>query len=99
MKQSEKMQEVAYGWDEQARSGTQSPILHAAATRMRWEAKRVAALEARLSKMEEYARHKKECQIARAWGLGPGGTFTDPHCNCGYEKALSATEALAGERR
>lgn len=37
-----------------------------------------------------FARHKKECQIARAWGTGPGGTFTDPHCNCGYEKVLAA---------
>jgi hypothetical protein len=37
-----------------------------------------------------FARHKKECQIARAWGLGPGGTFTDPHCNCGFENTLAA---------
>ncbi len=37
-----------------------------------------------------FARHKSECQIARAWGNGPGGTFTDPHCNCGFLTALAA---------
>jgi len=37
-----------------------------------------------------FARHKQECQIARAWGDGPGGTFTEPHCNCGYDEAFAA---------
>ncbi len=37
-----------------------------------------------------FARHKPECQIAKAWGNGPGGTFTDPHCNCGFLTALAA---------
>ncbi len=41
--------------------------------------------------MVPFARHKPECQIAKAWGYGPGGTFTDPHCNCGF---LTAHVAL-----
>ncbi len=56
-----------------------------------------AADRAALAEVRPYIRHLPSCQVARAWGPGPGGTTEGGlRCDCGRDQlaalALAASE-------
>ena len=44
---------------------------------------RLPELEAQITRLRKYARHKNNCPVSLAWGSGPGGTGIT--CECGFD--------------